>query len=358
MERLISADSHVGITPDWIKGRLPKNASEAFDEAMKAFNAYQEEQQGPNPLKAEDFGDMAPGATDPGFTEPNARLRAMDRDGVYAEVLYSDLSAFRQFHLAGEYWKPIARAFNDCLSDFAAVNPDRLVVSYQVPIIDVDYAVSEVHRLAALQARSVHLPNYPTELGFPPYHDSSYDPLWAALSETNISISHHLGIKNSLYETYRADPTPLKSIFTSMPGLMIVENLSFWLMTGLLERFPKLQIVFVEPNFEIFVMWLKALDKRWNRGGQRLFPGVTKLPSETFHEQVSLTIIGGEADNIALRHDVGVRNVMWSTDFPHPASSWPNSVKIVEEAFADVPAEERQLILAGNAARVYNLAAA
>jgi uncharacterized protein len=104
-------------------------------------------------------------------------------------------------------------------------------------------------------------------------------------------------------------------------------------------------------------MWLKSLDANWNRGGQRLFPGVTKLPSETFHKQISLTIIGGHAGNLAQRHDVGVRNIMWSTDFPHPASSWPNSVEIVEKAFAEVPAEERQLILAGNAARVYNLAA-
>ena len=50
-------------------------------------------------------------------------------------------------------WKPISRAFTDHLSEFAAVDPDRLAVSYQVPIIDIDYAVSEVVRLADLGAQ-------------------------------------------------------------------------------------------------------------------------------------------------------------------------------------------------------------
>jgi DNA polymerase III delta subunit len=52
----------------------------------------------------------------------DARLAAMDRDGVEAEVLYSELSAFRQFHLIPDDWKEVARAFNDCMSDFAGVD--------------------------------------------------------------------------------------------------------------------------------------------------------------------------------------------------------------------------------------------
>jgi predicted TIM-barrel fold metal-dependent hydrolase len=84
---------------------------------------------------------------------------------------------------------------------------------------------------------------------------------------------------------------------------------------------------------------------------------VTAPPSETFRRQISLTFIGGDAESLAQRHEVGVENIMWSTDFPHPASTWPNSSTVVEKLFADVPAEERQLILAGNAARIYGLAA-
>jgi predicted TIM-barrel fold metal-dependent hydrolase len=353
--RLISADSHVRITEDWVKERLPSSALEAYDLAVATLQSLELEQRGGTRQSLEDFGDMAPGAKDPGYWEPNARLAAMDRDGVWAEVLYSELSAFRQFHLAGDQWKAVARAFNDALDDFCAVDRRRLVASYQLPIIDLDHAATEVHRLSALGARSVQLPNYPTELGFAPYHDPSYDPLWTALSDTGITISQHLGLKNSLFDIYRADPTPYKVIFNSMPGMMIVENLSFWLMTGVLDRFPNLRIVFVEPSFDIFVVWLRMLDKSWTRGRDRLYPGVTTLPSDTFRRQISLTFIGGDAESLAQRYEVGVENIMWSTDFPHPASTWPNSATVVEKLFADIPSAERELILAGNAARVYGL---
>ena len=357
-QRLISADSHVRITEDWVKERLPKAAAAPYENAVATLQAMELEQRGGSRQSLEDFGDLAPGASDPGYWEPHARLAAMDRDGVWAEVLYSELSAFRQFHLAGDHWKEVARAFNDALDDFCAVDRNRLVASYQLPIIDIDHAVCEVHRLAAAGARSVQLPNYPTELGFPPYHDVSYDPLWSALSDTGVTISQHLGLKNSLFDVYRADPTPFKVIFNSLPGMMIVENLSFWLMTGVLERFRQLRIVFVEPLFDIFVLWVRMLDKSWSRGRDRLYPGVTTLPSETFRRQVSLTFLGGDAESLAKRYEVGVENIMWSTDFPHPASTWPNSVAIVEKLFADVPEAERRLILGGNAARVYGLTAA
>jgi predicted TIM-barrel fold metal-dependent hydrolase len=357
-ERLISADSHVRITADWVRERLPKSSLEAYNEAVTTLEALELEQRGGVRKSLEDFGDLAPGASDPGYWEPHARLAAMDRDGVYAEVLYSELSAFRQFHLAGDHWKPVARAFNDALSDFAAVDPDRLVVSYQLPIIDIPHAVEEIERLAALGARSVQLPNYPAELGFPDYHEPAYDPLWAAMSETEITISQHLGFKDTQFDIYRRDPTPYKSIFAPFTGLMIVENVSFWLMTGVLERFPKLRIVFVEPSLTQMLNWVRMLDGSWQRGRERIFPGVTKSPMEMFHQQMFMTIIGGDRHSLDQRHDVGVENIMWSTDFPHPASTWPNSREVVNQLFEGVPADERKLIVCDNAARVYGLAAA
>jgi hypothetical protein len=59
---------------------------------------------------------------------------------------------------------------------FAAHDPNRLAVAYQVPIIDIPYAVEEVQRLAALGARAVHLPNFPSEVGLPDYHDPPLRP--------------------------------------------------------------------------------------------------------------------------------------------------------------------------------------
>jgi predicted TIM-barrel fold metal-dependent hydrolase len=70
---------------------------------------------------------------------------------------------------------------------------------------------------------------------------------------------------------------------------------------------------------------------------------------------VFLTFIEERIALERLRDVIGVENMLWSTDFPHPVTSWPNSQRIIEEQFAGVPADERELILSGNAARVWGL---
>ena len=45
---------------------------------------------------------------------------------------------------------------------------------------------------------------------------------------------------------------------------------------------------------------------------------------------------------------------MWSSDYPHPVTSWPRSREVVEKQFHSIPQDERELILSGNAIRVWN----
>ena len=85
------------------------------------------------------------------------------------------------------------------------------------------------------------------------------------------------------------------------------------------------------------------------------FPAISELPSAYYHRNVHLTFIDEALGLHRVRDLLGVENLLWSTDFPHPVTSWPNSRRIVEEQFAAVPADERELILSGNATRVWNL---
>ena len=66
------------------------------------------------------------------------------------------------------------------------------------------------------------------------------------------------------------------------------------------------------------------------------------------------TVISDEV-GLSLRHRIGIENILWSTDFPHPATTWPNSREAIERQFADIPVAERDLICSGNSARIYNL---
>jgi predicted TIM-barrel fold metal-dependent hydrolase len=348
--KLISADSHVAISLDAVRERVPQALHGAFDEAIAAQARIDADLRGGKQLSLESWDMEA--MRDPGYRDPVARLAAMDRDGVHAEVLYSEVSAFRAYGLVPGDWKPTSRAFTDCLSDFAATDPDRLAVSYQVPIIDIPYAVAEVERLAALGARSVHLPNWPSELGLPDYHERVYDPLWGALQETGLSISHHLGNRASLYDVFRRDPTPQMAIFTSLPALALSEVVAWWILTGTLERFPELQIVFVEPGLYWIPGFLAQLDRKAD--GRYDLPGLRLKPSEYFRRNMACTFMD-DMVGLAARHLIGIENILWSTDFPHPATTWPHSRETVDRQFADVDPRERELICCGNAARIYAL---
>src|SRR5262249_35406021 len=91
-ERLVSADSHVHFTEDWGKARLAERLKPVWDEAgIKLREIESAELRGGQPnLQFEDFVDMN-AAQDPGHFEPHAKLRAMDRDGVDAEVIFPEV---------------------------------------------------------------------------------------------------------------------------------------------------------------------------------------------------------------------------------------------------------------------------
>ena len=95
-----------------------------------------------------------------------------------------------------------------------------------------------------------------------------------------------------------------------------------------------------------------SLDRKAGRGYH--FPGMRLLPSEYFHRNMACTFMDDEV-GLSQRHLVGIENILWSTDFPHPATTWPNSREIVDRQFADIPDAERDLITCGNSARIYGL---
>jgi hypothetical protein len=46
---------------------------------------------------------------------------------------------------------------------------------------------------------------------------------------------------------------------------------------------------------------------------------------------------------------------MWSNDFPHPNSTWPNSRQVIERDLGHLPADTRARLVRGNVANLYKL---
>ena len=370
-ERLVSADSHVKMTHEQVKSHLPTDFHPAYDEAAGAYESRMSRGTGAV-NRAGAVGNDAAGKSDEAtggggqstaasnnvfsrqsYWDPKARLEDMDLDGVDVEVLYSEVSAFRYLSDVKEGLSEVVRAFNDALSDFASEDRDRLIVSYQIPIHDIDVAVAEVERVAAFGGKSLQLPVFPSELGLADYYDERYHPLFAAIAASGLPICCHIGLKTTLDDVARRDPTPNKGVMVPLTPLATAEAFGMWIMGGVFERFPDLKVVFVEPGLGWVPWWLETVDDMATRQGYK-FPAITDLPSAYFHRNIYLTFID-EHYGLRGRDLLGAENIMWSSDFPHPVTSWPHSRKIVDELFADFRADERELIVAGNATRVWNL---
>ncbi len=207
---------------------------------------------------------------------------------------------------------------------------------------------------ASVGCKSLQLPVYPAELGVPDYWDERYDPLFAAIQETDLPICCHIGMNTQLDDLARRDPTPQKGIFVPMVALSAAEALGMWVMGGVFERFPRLKVVFVEPGLGWVSWWLYIVDDLNQRQGYD-FPAISELPSHYYRQNVFLTFID-EPNAVRQAHEsLGIENIMWSSDYPHPVSSWPHSRTMVEKMFDGVDPRERELIVSGNAARVWNL---
>jgi predicted TIM-barrel fold metal-dependent hydrolase len=356
-EPLISVDSHVQFTDDWVKARLSKRMQDVWDEAVRQHKAAETAARGGRPpLAIEDFVDME-AAGDPGHFEPHAKLAAMDRDGVEAEIIFPEIGGNKicSPKYMGADWKEGLAGFNQGMADFAAVDPARLLTAYQMPISDIPFAVSEVERLARLGARCIQVHPYPAELGLPDFQDPSYEPLWAAASEHNLVVLNHLEIKASMLEVFRRDPTPQRGIYTMLPAMGLAETIAFWILTGTMEKFPKLRVLFVEPGLGWLPWFFEKLDERMHLHYK--FPGVKKLPSEYFKTQMGATFMYEPTGLKAAYEFFGPEPLYWSTDFPHPATCWPNSQKQVKSQFAEAGLSEdaRRKIVYDNAQKLLGL---
>jgi predicted TIM-barrel fold metal-dependent hydrolase len=128
--------------------------------------------------------------------------------------------------------------------------------------------------------------------------------------------------------------------------------IAWWILTGTLERFPGLQIVFVEPSLYWISGFLSQLDRKAD--GHYTLPGLRLKPSEYFHRNMTCAFMDDDV-GLSMRHLVGIENILWSTDFPHPVTTWPHSREVIARRFVDVSGGDRELICCGNAARIYDL---
>ena len=128
--------------------------------------------------------------------------------------------------------------------------------------------------------------------------------------------------------------------------------LSDIILSGVLERYPRLRIVFVENEISWIPFYLAQYDKYLSRGN--LESPLTLRPSEYFQRQVYATFFNDPPAAWILPH-WGSNNCMWSNDYPHPNSTWPRSREVIERDLGHLPADARAKLVRENVRRLYNV---
>ncbi len=311
---------------------------------------------------------------DPATFDATARIAHMDREGIYAQVLYPNVGGFGSqnfLSMENEALKiDCVRAYNDFLAEWASEYPTRLVPVCALPFWDVAESVKEIERCAELGHRSVLFPSQPQDFRQPALHDEYWDPIWACAQSLNLPISFHiggqaaLGVKEGEF-TPKGGGMKTKAKFARFSALAFVGNslgISEIICGGVCHRFPDLNFVSVESGVGWIPTLLESLDWQWHNAGVAIeSPHYDLLPSEYFKRQI-YACFWFERDVIARAAELYPDNIMYETDFPHPTSMSPGPATIAQrpevyasEALAELPKEVVSKLLHDNAARVYHI---
>lgn len=166
-------------------------------------------------------------------------------------------------------------------------------------------------------------------------------------------MSMHIGSSSKMPAT-SADAPPAVSAALSFNNAMA--SLCDFLFSGVLVRFPQLELAYSEGQIGWLPYVLERVDDVWEEhrawGGVR--DAIPEPPSAYFRRQVYGCFFR-DVHGLESLHRIGVDRVTFETDYPHTDSTWPHTKKVAEEMFQGLDAETVYKITRGNAIRMLKL---
>jgi len=369
---LITADTHAGLEPEGYRPYVERKW-------LQDYEGWVEQTQGMKQIMREVMGERNIGVdgdpdTDAGRNWDSARrLSESESDGVVAEVIFPNttppfapmpMSAFEEPPVGSDLERRWAglQSHNRWLAEFCQEAPGRRAGVAQILLPNVAGSVEEIrwakeHGLTG----GVLVPGAPPGSGLEPLYSPVYEPIWEVCEELDMPICHHSG-----------GGTPDFGMYLPQSLAMFMLEVTWWahrtlwhlMFSGVFERHPRLQFVLTECGADWVPEKLRELDafyarmKHETEGSERMFggPAVENLsltPSEYFARQCHLGASFLPPRDAARRHEIGIDQIMWGTDYPHTEGSYPYTREQLRLSFAAIPPDEVQQMVGGNAAKLY-----
>jgi len=364
---IISADCHAGLPTEQYRPYLDSRYHQALDDFLAERQAMLAERAAAGQRHEEYEEEWNTQEGFAGGWDAHTRDKELDNDGVVGEIMFPDSDS-----ISGTTSPPFgagigatgdleadlafagAQAHNRWLAELCSESPLRRAGAALVPIVfDVDKAVQMIEEAKATGLRGgIIIPAMWND--YEPYHHPKYDPVWEACASLDMPVHVHSG------PAPREDYLDNMGIYVSEVIWWAYRPLRFMLWGGVFERHPNLKFVVTESGaFWAPDMLWKMSDQYESIGGaakiaKQLGAAIPRNPVEYFDRNCFLGASTMKRVEVGRRYAIGVDNLMWGNDFPHPEGTWPHTAEYLQNTFHDVPVDETAKILGEVAAEVYN----
>ncbi len=286
----------------------------------------------------------------PEYREPEARLARMDEFGLEAVWLFPTLGVLYEELLKDDREALTATftAFNRWVEeDWGFAYEDRIFAAPYLTLADPEWAVTELEwaldrgaRVVVMRPAAVF-----TEHGACSPADERFDPFWARLAESGITLVVHAGDSGYSSQGYADDHFTAQFSGGWKPSVRMfaIERaaLDFLLtlsLEKLYDRHPGLRVASVENGSEFLPDLFRKL-----RSTAKKYPGwFAEDPVETFRRHVWINPFW-EDDPYEVVELMGADRVIFGSDWPH-IEGMPRPLDYVPEVKELEGADQRRVL--------------
>ncbi len=289
----------------------------------------------------------------PGMTDPKPRLEDMDLEGIDQTIMFPGGAGEEWAGLDRDFAIALCRTLNDARAEYTRYKPERLMSVAKLPLIDPEAAAAELRR-AVTELGMVGMVS-PQHIREKNLDHPSFDVVWAEAERLGVPVCIHGGgqaIDQVPIAIDRFNTRLEMHALTHPIGQMIAINC--FTVGGILHRFPKLRVAFLEAGVGWLPFWLERLDEHWELTPEQA-PQIDRKPSEYFLS--GRCFIGCDPEEKGIPHVVdllGEYVLAYASDYCHWDCRFPDTVKIIEER-TDISESAKKRLFDDNPKRLYGL---
>jgi uncharacterized protein len=297
----------------------------------------------------------------PGGHIMSARLKAMDDMGVYAQVCYQNSGVTQAGSLMSlgdpELALAIIQIYNDASAEYQAESGQRIFNMAHLPFWDQAALEKEARRCIDMGLKGFVLPDTPERVGVPSFHHDFWTPFLEMCDASGTPLNFHLNAAidpNALtWEGFAFEQT--LSVVATMFSIGNAATLGNWMVSGRLDRHPKLKIGLIESGMGWVPFAVEALEHQFNEMLPKFSKVLNRRPWQYVRDHFWCTFWFEKVGPKLLLETIGVDNVMFETDFPHPTSLYPGVQAHITDVLGGYDYAVKKKVLQDNAVKLYNL---